>query len=51
MGDDKKGGKLKKFFLFALIAGAIGGVLQLVKRRRGQGLDETEWQELPPPQS
>ncbi len=50
MGEDKKGGKLKKFFLFAAIAGLIGGVTQFLKRRRGQA-DESEWQELPPPSS
>ena len=50
MGDEKKGGKLKKFFLFALIAGIGTAVLRMVKGRRG-GLDDSEWQELPPPSS
>jgi hypothetical protein len=48
MGNDKKGGKLKKFFLFAFIAGLISAAVSFVKRRRG-GIEESEWQELPPP--
>jgi hypothetical protein len=50
MGKDKekKGGKLRKFFLFAAIAGAVASVMQVLKRRRG-GYDDSEWQELPPP--
>ena len=50
MGEKKKGGKIKKFFLFAAIAGAIGAVVSVFKRLR-EGLEESEWQELPPPQS
>ena len=46
---DKKGGKLRKFFLFAFIAGLVGAAMQFLKRRRGAGMDEGEWQELPPP--
>ena len=49
MGEDKKGGKFKKFFLFAAIAGLVGAVVTFFKRRRG-GLEENEWQELPPPE-
>ena len=50
MGKDKekKGGKKKKFFLFALFAGLIGAMVSFFKRRRGQGIEESEWQELPP---
>jgi hypothetical protein len=51
MGKDKekkKGGKIRKFFLFAAIAGAFAAVMKAVKGRRG-GPDESEWQELPPP--
>jgi hypothetical protein len=44
---EKKGGK-KRFFLFALFAGLIGAVVTFFKRRRGQGIEESEWQELPP---
>ncbi len=47
MGEDKKGGKLRKFFLFAAVAGLVTGVVQFLKRRRAG--DESEWQELPPP--
>ena len=50
MGEEKKGGKIRKFFLFAAIAGLVTATLQFVKRRRA-GSDETEWQELPPPGS
>jgi hypothetical protein len=49
MGEGKKGGKLRKFFLFTLIAGLFAAVMTAIKRRRGAGLDESEWQELPPP--
>jgi hypothetical protein len=50
MGDEKKkGGKLKKFFLFAAIAGLVTAIMQFMKRRRGQGMEDNEWQELPPP--
>jgi hypothetical protein len=50
MGEGKKHGKLRKFFLFAMFAGAVAAVLNFVKRRRGAGLEENEWQELPPPE-
>ena len=49
MGEEKKRGKIRKFFLFAAIAGLIGAITQFVKRRRGQA-EESEWQELPPPE-
>jgi hypothetical protein len=52
MGEEgKKGGKIRKFFLFAAIAGLVTAILQFVKRRRGAGSEESEWQELPPPGS
>ncbi|MEX0833455.1 MAG: hypothetical protein WD757_05205 [Actinomycetota bacterium] len=44
----KKGGKLKKFFLFALFASAVAAIVKFAKGRR-QGLGDNEWQELPPP--
>ena len=49
MGKDKekKSGK-KKFFLFALFAGLIGAIVTFFKRRRGHGIEDSEWQELPP---
>jgi len=50
MGEGKKRGKIKKFFLFAFFAGLIGAVVSMFKRRRA-GSEENEWQELPPPQS
>jgi hypothetical protein len=50
MGEKKKGGKIKKFFLFAALAALVGGLVNFFKRRR-EGLEESEWQELPPPQS
>jgi len=51
MGEEseKKGGKVKKFFLFAMFAAATAALVQFMKRRRGAGMDENEWQELPPP--
>ncbi len=49
MGEGKKGGKIKKFFLFAFFAALVGAVVSFFKRRRGAG-EEAEWQELPPPE-
>jgi hypothetical protein len=48
MGKDKEKKGKKKFFLFALFAGLAGAIVTFFKRRRGQGMDESEWQELPP---
>ena len=51
MGDDdggKKGGKVRKFFLFAAIAGLVAAAVRFFKGRRA-GMEENEWQELPPP--
>ncbi|MGH2554423.1 MAG: hypothetical protein ACRDHO_01735 [Actinomycetota bacterium] len=48
MGEEKKRGKLRKFFLFAFFAGLITAAVQFFKRRRGAS-EESEWQELPPP--
>jgi hypothetical protein len=50
MGEGKKGGKIRKFFLFAMIASLGGAILAFFKRRRGAGYEENEWQELPPPE-
>jgi hypothetical protein len=50
MGEGKKRGKIKKFFLFAFFAGLITAIVQFFKKRRGAG-EESEWQELPPPGS
>ena len=45
----KKKGKVKKFFLFAMFAAAIAGVVSVFKKRRNEGFEESDWQELPPP--
>ncbi len=45
----KKGSKKKKFFLFALFAAITAGAIRFVKKRRGEGFDESDWEELPPP--
>ncbi len=54
MSDDsettqKKGGFFRKLFKLAFIGAVVAAVVQFMKRRRGQDLDDTEWQELPPP--
>jgi len=51
MGKDKekKAGKIRKFFLFAAVAGAFGAAMKFLKKRRSGGLEDSEWQELPPP--
>jgi hypothetical protein len=54
MGDDteakeKKGGFFRKLMKIAFIAAIVTAIVQFVKRRRGQDLDDVEWQELPPP--
>jgi hypothetical protein len=33
----------------AFIGAAVAAVVKVVKRRRGDDLDDVEWQELPPP--
>lgn len=50
MTEEKKGGKMRKFFLFVFIAAVATAVMRMVKGRRG-GLEDSEWQELPPPAS
>ncbi|HEY1332096.1 MAG TPA: hypothetical protein VGH10_11595 [Actinomycetota bacterium] len=47
--EKKKGGKVKKFFIFAMLAALVAGLVKFFKGR-GSGYDENEWQELPPPQ-
>jgi hypothetical protein len=55
MGKDKKEKKKRGFFRrifrLAILAGIAGAVAQFLKRRRGAGVEESEWQELPPPTS
>ncbi len=45
----KKGGLFGKLMKIAIVAAIVGTVVAIFKRRRGQDLDEDEWQELPPP--
>ena len=45
----KKGGFFRKLMKMAVFAGIIAGIAAIVKRRKGQDLDDVEWQELPPP--
>ena len=45
----KKGGFFRKLMKIAFIAAIVTAVVQIVKRRRGEDLDDVEWQELPPP--
>ena len=49
MAKEKRSG-LKRFFLFTLIAGGIAALVTFFRRRRTQSLEESEWQELPPPE-
>ena len=54
MGDDTEGGEKKRGFFgklirLAFLAAIVAAVVQFVKRRRGEDLDDVEWQELPPP--
>jgi hypothetical protein len=46
---EKKGGFFRKLMKIAFIAAIIATVAAIFKRRRGQDLDDVEWQELPPP--
>lgn len=45
----KKGGFLKKLMKIAVIGAIVAAVVQVIRRRKGQDLDDVEWQELPPP--
>ncbi|HEX7246791.1 MAG TPA: hypothetical protein VF351_01685 [Actinomycetota bacterium] len=47
--EEKKGGFLKKLMKLAAIGAIVAAVMAFVKRRRGDDLDDVEWQELPPP--
>ncbi|HEX9823099.1 MAG TPA: hypothetical protein VGB51_01740 [Actinomycetota bacterium] len=46
MGEEKKG--KKKFFLWAAILAGVGAFVALFRRRKSRGVEESEWQELPP---
>ena len=45
----KKGGFFRRLMKLAFIGAIIAAVVQVVKRRRGEDVDDVEWQELPPP--
>ncbi len=47
--EKKKGGFFRKLLKLAFIGAAITAVVKVLKRRRGDDLDDVEWQELPPP--
>ncbi|HYJ61182.1 MAG TPA: hypothetical protein VE032_06930 [Actinomycetota bacterium] len=47
-GEKKKGGFKRVLKIGALIA-AVAGAVMFWKRRKGNDLDDVEWQELPPP--
>ena len=46
---EKKGGFFRKLLKLAFIGAIVAAVIQFMKRRRGEDLDDVEWQELPPP--
>jgi hypothetical protein len=47
--DKDKGGKKKWFFIGAIVA-AFAAFFAIFRRRRNRGIEESEWQELPPPE-
>ena len=47
--EKKSGHKVRKFFLFAALAGLVAGLMKFFKGRKA-GFEEDEWQELPPPE-
>ena len=47
--ETKKGGFMRKLMKIAFIGAIVAAIVAMVKRRRGQDLDDVEWQELPPP--
>ena len=46
---EKTGGFFKKLLKIAVIGAIVAGVVQFFRRRKGDDLDDVEWQELPPP--
>jgi len=48
-GEKKKGGFFRKLFKLTAFVAAVTGALMFWKRRKGEDLDDVEWQELPPP--
>jgi hypothetical protein len=53
MGDEvevkQKKGFFRRLMKLAFIAATVAAVVAFFKRRRGSDLDDSEWQELPPP--
>lgn len=47
--EGKKVGFMRKLMKIAVIGAVIAAVVQVFKRRKGQDLDDVEWQEPPPP--
>jgi hypothetical protein len=47
--EEKKKGGFKRVLKIGAILAAIAGAVMFWKRRKGQDLDDVEWQELPPP--
>ncbi len=46
---EKQRGFFGKLLRLAFVGAIVAAVVAFFKRRRGQDLDESEWQELPPP--
>jgi hypothetical protein len=46
---EKKG--RKKWFLLGAIVAAVAAFFAIFRRRRAREIEESEWQELPPPES
>jgi negative regulator of sigma E activity len=46
--ETKKKGFFGKLMKIAVVAAVVAAVASFVKRRRGQDLDDVEWQEPPP---
>jgi hypothetical protein len=46
---EKKGGFFRKLLKIAVIGAIVAAVVQFFRRRKGDDLDDVEWQELPPP--
>jgi hypothetical protein len=45
-----KGGK-RKWFILGAIAAAFAAFIAIFRRRRNKDIEESEWQELPPPET
>ncbi len=43
------GEKKRKWLWLGAIAAAFAAFFAIFRRRRGRGMEESEWQELPPP--